>query len=51
MRVLAVDYFGGAEFDALLVDVVRSVFPEHEQEQMVARHRGLVGAWLRDQAA
>jgi hypothetical protein len=48
---LVVDYFGSAELDDLLVDVVRSVFPAHEEEAMVARHRGLVGAWLRDQTA
>jgi hypothetical protein len=51
MRELSVGYVGGPEFDNLLVDVVRSVFPAHEEEQMVARHRGLVGAWLRDQGA
>jgi hypothetical protein len=51
MHELAVDYFGGPEFDDLLVDIVRSVFPAPEEEQMVARHRGLVGAWLRDQGA
>jgi hypothetical protein len=49
MHELVADYFGGAEFDSLLVDIVRSVFPEQEEEQMVARHRGLVGAWVRDQ--
>jgi len=48
---LVVDYVGGSDFDDLLVDVVRSVFPAHEEEQMVGRHRGLVGAWLRDQGA
>jgi hypothetical protein len=51
MRGLVTEYFGSAAFDGLLVDVVRSVFPGHEQEQMVARHRGLVGAWVHDQAA
>ena len=51
MHELTVDYVDSAEFDALLVDIVRSTFPVHEQEAMVARHRGLVGAWLRDQAA
>jgi hypothetical protein len=51
IRDLAVGYFGSPEFDDLLVDVVRSVFPGHEEESMVARHRGLVGAWLRDQEA
>jgi len=51
IREQVVGYFGSAEFDHLLVDVVRSVFPRHEEESMVARHRGLVGAWLRDQEA
>jgi len=51
MRELVVGYFGSPEFDGLLVDVVGSVFPAHEREQMVERHRGLVGAWLRDQEA
>ena len=51
IRELVVGYFGSPEFDDLLVDVVRSVFPAHEEEAMVARHRGLVGAWLRDQTA
>jgi hypothetical protein len=46
---LTVDWFGSADFDALLVDVVRDTFPAHEHEQMVARHRGLIGAWVRDQ--
>jgi hypothetical protein len=48
---LVVDYFGGADFDALLVATVRSTFPAHEHEEMVARHRGLVSAWVADQRA
>jgi hypothetical protein len=48
-RTLAVEYFGGPAFDALLVDSVRSVFPSHEHEREVERHRGLVGAWVREQ--
>jgi hypothetical protein len=51
IRELVVGYFGSPEFDDLLVDVVRSVFPGHEEDSMVARHRGLVGVWLRDQEA
>jgi hypothetical protein len=51
IRALVVDYFGSPEFDDLLVDVVCSVFPAHEEEPMVARHRGLIAAWLRDQDA
>jgi hypothetical protein len=49
VREVALDYFGGPEFDALLVETVQSVFPAHEHEEMVARHRGLVGAWVKDQ--
>jgi len=49
LRELVVGYVGSSEFDDLLVDIVRSTFPAHEEEQMVARHRGLVGAWLRDE--
>jgi hypothetical protein len=50
LHEVALDYFGGPEFDALLVETVQSVFPEHEHEQMVERHRGLVGAWVADQS-
>jgi hypothetical protein len=49
LRPLVLDYFGGAEFDALLVEIVCSTFPAHEHEEMVTRHRGLVAAWLEDQ--
>jgi hypothetical protein len=45
----AVDYFGGRDFDAVVVETVRSTFPAHEHEAMVARYRGLVGAWVEDQ--
>src|SRR3954468_5318365 len=34
-RELAVGYFGGADFDRLLVDSVRSTFPAHEHDAMV----------------
>jgi hypothetical protein len=44
-----VDWFAGADFDALLVDSVRTTFPADEHDAMVARHRGLVGAWVADQ--
>jgi hypothetical protein len=48
-RELVVEYFRGGEFDGLLVDTVRSVFPPREHEPMVERHRGLVGSWVREQ--
>jgi hypothetical protein len=49
MRELSVEYFASPQFDELLVDMVRTTFPAHEHEAMIARHRGLVGAWVRDQ--
>jgi hypothetical protein len=51
MRELSTGYFAGREFDRLLVDSVRSLFPAHEHEAMVERHRGLVGLWVREQAS
>ena len=50
LRELVTGYFAGPEFDRLLVESVRSVFPAHEHEAMVARHRTLVGRWVREQA-
>ena len=46
---LTVEYFASPDFDRLLVDSVTSVFPAHEHEAMIDRHRGLLGAWVRDQ--
>jgi hypothetical protein len=48
---LVVDYVESPEFDDLLVQTVTGTFPAHEHEEMVARHRGLLGAWARDQHA
>ena len=48
IREDVVDYFGGPRFDEVLVDVVRSVFPTHEHSLEIDRHRGLVGAWVRE---
>ena len=50
LRELVVDYLAGPDFDRLLVESVGAVFPPHEQEAMVARHRGLVGKWTKEQA-
>ena len=46
---IALEYFASADFDGLLVHVVTATFPAQEHEEMVARHRGLVGAWVSDQ--
>jgi hypothetical protein len=42
-------WVGGAAFDRLLVDTVRSTFPPHEHERFVAHYRGLLAAWAGDQ--
>jgi hypothetical protein len=44
------DWVTGADFDRLLVDTVRSTYPEHEHEQFFAHFRGLVGMWAHEQA-
>jgi hypothetical protein len=47
--LLARDWFASPDFDSLLVEVVKATFPSHEHEEMVARHRGLIAQWLREQ--
>jgi hypothetical protein len=49
LHELVVDYVAGDEFDRLLVETVRSTFPQHEQEHFVAHYRGLLQAWVSDQ--
>src|SRR4029453_17923133 len=39
-----------ADFDALLVDTVRATYPEHEHERFLNHFRGLLGAWVHDNA-
>jgi hypothetical protein len=48
---LVLDWVSSQEFDALLVDTVRSLYPEHEQEQFVGHFRGLIGQWVREHGA
>ena len=43
-------YIDSDEFDALLVDTVQRAFPPREHERFVAHYRGLLGAWVGDQA-
>jgi hypothetical protein len=44
------DWVGSDDFDALLVDTVRSTYPAHEHDQFVAHFRGLLHAWVNDNA-
>jgi len=43
------EYVESEQFDRIMVGIVRSAFPEHEHEQMIAHYRGLLGAWAGDQ--
>jgi hypothetical protein len=45
------EYVESPEFDALIVETVRSTFPAHEHEHFVAHYRGLLGAWTADTRA
>ena len=47
-RVL--DWASGSDFDRLLVDTVRSTYPEHEHALFIAHLRGLTGLWVRDES-
>jgi hypothetical protein len=49
LHELVVDYVAGEEFDRLLVETVRSTFPQHEHEHFVAHYRGLLSSWVGDQ--
>ncbi len=47
---VAVECFDGPDFDRLLVDTVRSTFPAHEHDHFIAHYRGLLGAWVSNDA-
>jgi hypothetical protein len=44
------DWVASPEFDQLLIQTVRSVYPAHEHDQFIAHLRGLLGAWVRDES-
>ena len=46
---LVLDWVAGPGFDRLLVDTVRSVYPDHEHDRFVAHLRGLLGLWVQDE--
>jgi hypothetical protein len=48
---LVYDWVSSPDFDRLLIDTVRSTYPPHEQERFAAHLRGLIGQWVREQAA
>lgn len=46
---VTVDYIGSPEFDALLVDTIKTTFPAFEHDRFIDHYRGLLGAWVNDQ--
>jgi hypothetical protein len=48
---IVLDWVAGPDFDRLLVQTVRSVYPEHEQDRFIAHLRGLLHLWVRDESA
>ncbi len=45
------DWVAGPDFDRLLIQTVRSVYPVHEQDMFIAHLRGLLGLWVTDESA
>jgi hypothetical protein len=45
------DWVSGPDFDDLLVQTVKSVYPAGEQERFTAHLRGLTGLWVTDENA
>jgi hypothetical protein len=48
---LVLNWVASPDFDALLVRTVTATYPRHEHEGFVAHFRGLVGQWVRENAA
>ena len=44
------EYIGSDDFDRLLVDTVQRTFPPAEHDHFVPHYRGLLRAWVDDQA-
>ena len=42
------DWVRSPDFEALLVDTVRTTYPEHEHDRFLAHFRGLIDAWIND---
>jgi hypothetical protein len=48
---LVLDWVAGPDFDDLLVQTVRSIYPASEHDQFVGHLRGLTGMWVSDEAS
>ncbi len=47
---IVLDWVAGADFDRLLIQTVRSVYPANEHDQFIAHLRGLLDMWARDES-
>ena len=48
---IVLDWVAGPDFDQLLVQTVREVYPEHEHDRFIAHLRGLLGLWVDNEGA
>ncbi len=48
---VVLDYVAGPQFDELLTETFRSVYPPAEHDQFIAHLRGLTGLWVREESA
>jgi hypothetical protein len=48
---VVLDWIAGPDFDQLLIDTVRLVYPPHEHDQFIEHLRGLLGMWVSDESA
>jgi hypothetical protein len=48
---IVLDWVAGPDFDQLLIQTVKSVYPTHEQDKFIAHLRGLLGLWVTDETA
>jgi hypothetical protein len=46
---LVLEWVSSRHFDDMLVDTVRSTYPDHQQEKFLAHFRGLIGLWVTDE--
>ncbi len=48
---IVLSWVAGPDFDALLTETVRSVYPPHEHDQFIAHLRGLLGLWVSEESS
>jgi hypothetical protein len=51
LDAVVLEWVASPDFDSLIVDTVRSVYPAHEHEQFIEHLRGLLRMWVRDEGS